>query len=131
VLNREEMPMTMNALEVGTQLVELCKQHKNYEAMEKLYAADIVSVEAMTPPNGSAEVRGIEAVIAKSKWWSENNTVHSGSVEGPWPHGDRFIVRFSYDVTFKPTSERRKLDETALFTVNNGKIVREEFFYTR
>jgi len=91
---------------------------------------DIVSVEAAAPPNGgSAEVRGIEAVIAKSKWVAENNTIHSGTAEGPWPNGDRFIVRFTYEVTFKPTNERRKLDETALFTVKNGKIVREEFFY--
>jgi hypothetical protein len=122
--------MTMTTLEIGKQLVELCKQHKNHEAMEKLYAPDIVSVEAAAPPSGgSAEVRGIEAVIAKSKWWAENNTIHSGTAEGPWPHGDRFIVRFTYEVTFKPTNERRKLDETALFTVKNGKIVREEFFY--
>ena len=30
---------------------------------------------------------------------------------------------------FKPSKQRMKLDEVGLFTVANGKIVREEFFY--
>ena len=36
---------------------------------------------------------GIEAIKGKAKWWFENHTIHSGKAEGPWPHGDRFIVR--------------------------------------
>ena len=36
----------MTTLEVGKKLVELCKQGKNQEAMDTLYAPDIVSVEA-------------------------------------------------------------------------------------
>ncbi|HEU4735245.1 MAG TPA: nuclear transport factor 2 family protein [Kofleriaceae bacterium] len=119
----------MTTLEIGKKLVELCQQGKHMEAMETLYAPDIVSVEAAAMPGLPAEVRGRDAVLAKGKTWSENHTVHAGTCEGPFPHGDRFIVRFSYDVTHKPTSARRKLDEMALFTVKGGKIVREEFFY--
>src|SRR5262245_63014954 len=119
----------MTTLEVGNKLVELCKQGKNHEAMEALYAPDIVSVEAAATKDFPAEARGREAVYAKSKWWSDNHTVHSATTEGPWPNGDRFVVRFSYDVTNKPSGQRFQMDETALFTVKNGKIVREEFFY--
>ena len=120
----------MTTLEIGKKLVELCKQGKNEEAMKTLYAKDIVSVEAGAPPGQSAESKGIEAVAAKSKWWAENHIVHSHSAEGPFPHGDKFIVRFVYDVTFKPENQKRHLDEAALYTVKDGKIVREEFFYT-
>jgi ketosteroid isomerase-like protein len=60
----------------------------------------------------------------------DTHEVHAAAVEGPWPNGDRFIVRFTYDVTNKPSGRRMQMDETALFTVQNGKIVREEFFYT-
>jgi ketosteroid isomerase-like protein len=119
----------MTTLEIGKQLVELCKQGKNHEAKEKLYAKDVVSVEAVAPPGSSAEVRGLEAVEAKGKWWVDNHVVHDAVVEGPFPHGDRFIVRFKYDITNKPTNKRLQMDETALFTVKDGKIVREEFFY--
>lgn len=119
----------MTTIEVGKKLVELCKQGKNHEAMETLYAPDIVSVEAREMPGQGAETRGREAVFAKSKWWTDNHTVHSASCDGPWPHGDRFIVRFTYDITNKPSGKRFQMDETALFTVSNGKIVREEFFY--
>jgi ketosteroid isomerase-like protein len=119
----------MTTLETAKTLVELCKQGKNHAAMETLYAPDIVSIEAAAMPNAPAETRGLEGVLAKSKWWADNHVVHAATCEGPWPHGDRFIVRFSYDITHKPSNSRRQLDETALFTVKNGKIVREEFFY--
>lgn len=119
----------MTTIDVGKKLVELCKAGKNEEAMKTLYAKDIVSVEAAAPPGQSAESHGIEAVIGKSKWWADNHEVHSAACEGPFPNGDRFIVRFTYDVTNKPSGKRMTMDEGALFTVKDGKIVREEFFY--
>ena len=119
----------MNTVEVGTKLVELCKVGKNEEAMKTLYSPDIVSVEAAGPPGQPREVKGIEAVAAKGTWWFENHTIHSASAEGPFPNGNRFAVRFVYDITNKPSGQRMKMDEVALYTVENGKIVREEFFY--
>ena len=119
----------MNAIEIGTKLVALCNEGKNHEAMETLYAEDIVSVEAMSMPDMPAEQRGIAAIMAKCKWWADNHEIHSAQAVGPFPQGDRFIVRFTYEVTFKPTGKRNHMDEMALFTVANGKIVREEFFY--
>ena len=121
--------MTATTTDVGKKLVELCKQGKNEEAKKTLYANDIVSVEAGAPPGESAEAKGIEAVMAKGKWWADNHEIHSAACEGPFPNGDRFIVRFTYDVTNKPSGKRIKMDEGALFTVKDGKIVREEFFY--
>ncbi len=120
----------MTTLEVGKKLVELCKQGKNDEVTKTLYAQDIVSVEAGAPPGQSAESRGLEAIIAKSKWWADNHEVHSAVCEGPYPHGDRFVVHFKYDVTNKPSNQRIQMDEAALYTVKDGKIVREEFFYS-
>jgi hypothetical protein len=120
----------MTTLEIGKKLVELCNQGKVDAVVDAFYAKDIVSVEAGAPPGQSAEAHGLEAVHAKSKWWGENHTIHSGKAEGPWPNGDQFIVRFTYDVTHKPTDRRFTLDETALYTVKNDKIVREVFFYT-
>jgi ketosteroid isomerase-like protein len=130
VARKKENDNNMTAMEVGKKLVELCQQGKNHEAMETLYSPDIVSVEAMSPPGGSPEMKGIDAVMGKGKWWVENHEVHSAVCEGPFPNGDRFIVRFNYDVTNKPSGKRMKMDEAALYTVAGGKIVKEEFFYS-
>ncbi|HTR50868.1 MAG TPA: nuclear transport factor 2 family protein [Kofleriaceae bacterium] len=119
----------MTTMEIGKQLVELCGKGKNEEAMKSLYAKDIVAIEAGAPPGMSPESKGLDAVLGKSKWWADNHIVHSAKVEGPWPHGDRFAVRFTYDITQKATNKRVTMDEIALYTIANGKIVREEFFY--
>jgi len=120
----------MTTLEVGKKLVELCSAGKAKEAHETLYAETITSVEAGGPPGQSRESKGLAAVNAKSKWWADNHEIHSAKVEGPWPHDDQFIVRFTYDITFKPESKRFTMEEAALYTVADGKIVKEQFFYT-
>ena len=120
----------MTTLEVGKKLVELIKQGENLQAIKTLYSQDIVSVEASSMPNMPAEMNGMDAILGKNKWWVDNHEVHSANCEGPFPHGDRFIVRFNYDVTNKPSGKRMQMDEAALYTVQDGKIVREEFFYS-
>lgn len=120
----------MSTLEVGKQLVELCKQGENLQAIKTLYSPDIVSVEASSMPNMPAEMKGMDAILGKNKWWVDNHEVHAATCEGPFPHGDQFIVRFNYDVTNKPSGKRMQMDEAALYTVKDGKIVREEFFYS-
>lgn len=119
----------MNTREVGEKLVALCRDNKAYEAMEGLYDRNIVSVEAMPGPDGKRETRGLEGCVAKGKAFDARYEVHRAQAEGPFPHDDRFAVFFKYDVTLKPTGQRTSLDEVALYTVRDGKIVREEFFY--
>ncbi len=119
----------MKTMEIAKRLVELCKQGKNLEALDTLFAKDVVSVEAVAMPGVQQEVKGLAAVKGKGEWWVANHEVHSASVTGPWPHGDRFVVGFQYDVTNKPSGKRMKMDEVGLYTVREGKVVREEFFY--
>ncbi|MCW5805667.1 MAG: nuclear transport factor 2 family protein [Deltaproteobacteria bacterium] len=120
----------MTTLEVGKKLVELCKQGKTQEVKETLYSQDICSVEAGAPAGQDRASYSLKAVEAKGKWWADNHIIHSAVTEGPWPHDDRFIVKFVYDVTNKPSNRRFTMDEMGLFTVQNGKIVKEEFFYS-
>lgn len=119
----------MTTIEIANRLVELCRQGRNDEALNTLYAADAVSVEAMPMQGMDREQKGLEAIRRKGEWWVANHEVHKSSVTGPWPHGDRFIVGFAWEVTHKPSGQRIAMDEAALYTVRDGKIVREEFFY--
>lgn len=118
---------------IGKKLVELCLQGKTGEAVETLYSPDIVSIEAMGGASMPARMEGIDAIRGKNEWWVANHEVHSAEADGPWPNGDRFIVRFKYDVTPKAgpmAGKRMTLDEAALYTVKDGKISQEEFFYS-
>ena len=124
----------MDTKEIGRKLVDYCRDGLNLDAISSLYSKDIVSVEAMASPTGDfpQEVSGIEKVIDKNKRWYDNNEVHHATAEGPFPNKDRFAVIFHYETSAKSgpmKGKRLKFDEVALYTVKNGKIVREEFFY--
>ncbi len=122
----------MESKQIGKTLVDLCNKGKNLDAIDSLYSKDVVSVEAAGNDEMPRETKGIEGVRGKNRWWYENHEVHSGKAEGPYPNEDRFAVRFHYEVTAKngPMKGKRfKMDEVGIYTVKNGKIVREEFFY--
>jgi hypothetical protein len=120
----------MTARDVGEKLVALCRNNQADQAMETLYDRDIVSVEAVANPGGQRETRGLAGCIEKGRQFDKQFQIHGVRAEGPFPHDDRFAVFFQYDVTHRASGQRSSLDEVALYTVKNGKIVREEFFYT-
>ncbi len=120
----------MTTFEIAKKYVELCRAQQNHTILETLFSPDAVSIEAAAMPGLPIEAKGMKAIVEKGKRWTDNHEVHSAKVDGPWPNGDRFVVRFGYDVTNKPSGQRLQMEEAGLFTVENGKIVREEFFYT-
>ena len=116
---------------VADALVRYCRENKEATALSELYAPDAVSVEAAPMPGQtSREIRGLEGIRGKHAWWNEAMLVHGAVVDGPYFHGeDRFAVIFEIDATNKTTQQRMAMKEVALYTVQNGKIVREEFYY--
>ncbi len=73
---------------------------------------------------------GREAVIAKYQEWAKNITCYGCEVEGPFIGTDGFSVIFELDAECKQgTFPRMKMKEVANYTVENGKIVKEEFRY--
>ena len=121
-----------DAKAIGHKLVHFCRNGLNLDAIATLYSPDIVSVEAIGSDDMPAEKRGIDAVVAKNKWWYDNNEIHHASAEGPFPHRDKFAVIFHYETTAKDgprKGQRAKFEEVAVYTVKDGRIVREEFFY--
>lgn len=117
----------MNTQEVGAQVAELVRQKEYEKAIDTLYADDIVSVEAHSQEGMPAEMRGIEQVRGKTKWWIANMEVHSTNVSEVFSAHDKFALRYDVDVTDKSSNKRMKMSEIAIYTVKNGKVAREEF----
>ena len=116
----------MTTLEIAKAFTALCAQGEFDKAGHTFWSEDVVSCEPMEGP--MARVQGRQAVEAKGAWWYANNEVHSVNVEGPYVHGDQFTVRFTMDVTPKGQS-RITMDGHGLYSVRDGKIVEERFFY--
>ena len=112
---------------MANKVVELTRKQAWKEAIDSLYAQDIVSVESQGMEGGSPESRGLEAVRAKTDWWVNNMQVHTVKVSGPFVAHDRFVVQYDIDVTDNNSKQRMQLSEVGVYTVKDGKIVREEF----
>jgi hypothetical protein len=117
----------MTTKEVADAFTQLCKEGKLDEAGTTFWADNVKSIEPMEGPMQVAE--GIPALLAKGEWWYGAHDIHSLDVHGPMLNGDQFALRFVMDVTVKETGERVKMDEVGLYTVANGKITEERFFY--
>jgi SnoaL-like domain len=117
----------MSTQEVAKKVVELTRKQAWREALDTLYDKEIVSVEPRAMDGDSPEVRGIEAVRKKTDWWEQNMQVHSFQASGPFVAHERFVVQYDADVTDKNSNQRMQLSEVGVYTVKNGKIVREEF----
>jgi len=117
----------MNTEEVAKNVVELVRKQAWYEALDTLYDKDIVSVEAFSMSGGSPETRGKEGVRGKIDWWVNAMEVHSFNASEPFVAHDRFVVQYDADVTDKSSKQRRRMSEVGVYTVKNGKIIREEF----
>src|SRR5918994_5746262 len=118
-----------STISIANELVALCRAGRNLEAIAKLYSPKIVSIEPVGSETMPAEMTGIEAIRQKNEQWFENYEVNSAEVNGPFVGGDQFAVQYVSDTTFKPTGQRSTMSEMALYTVKDGKIAREQFFY--
>lgn len=122
----------MTTKEIADQLVALCRAGRNLEAVDTLLSADVVSVEARGDETMPAQMSGRDVIRGKNQWWIANHKIHSADVKGPFPNGDRFTVIYNFVVTplAGPMAGRKvRMEEVALYTVSDGKITREEFFY--
>ena len=119
----------MTTQEVANRLVELCRVGKYQQVHEELYSSDIVSVEPEGAPNRIA--KGIEAIQAKGiKFESMLEKVNSSTVSDPVVAENFFSCNMLMNIKMKGAPGAVDMDEICVFNVKDGKIVKEEFFYT-
>ena len=120
----------MTLQEIANELVAGCREGRERANLDRLYAPDAVSVEAMDM-GGGRETQGLAGIHGKHDWWEGAFITHGLTVEGPFVHGDdRFAVIFGMDTENRATGERSQGREVAVYHVKDGRIVREEFFYS-
>lgn len=119
----------MSVQNIANQLVSLCRQGKWDEAVQELYSPNIVSIE---PPGGgfTERIEGIDAYHEKGKTWQGMlEDFHGIEVSDPVVADNFFSCRMVMDVTMKG-QPRSKSEEICLYEVKEGKIIREQFFYS-
>ena len=113
--------------EVGRDFVALFNARTpDHEIWDRLFSPNFVSVEGH---GESMAFHGRDAVQAKCDQWLEMSTVHGCACEGPFVGATCFAVKFQIDKTDKATGRREVNEEIAVYTVYDGKVVREEFCY--
>jgi ketosteroid isomerase-like protein len=117
-------------LKIGRDFVEAMRDRRGIAHVDAAYAEKAESVEAVTPPVRDIRItKGREAIKAKRADWQALFELHSLEADGPYLHPpNRFGVRFEADVTEKATGKQMHLREIAVYSVEDGKIAREEFF---
>lgn len=112
---------------VAKEYVSLCREGKFEEAIERFFAADHVRIESLDMAGPPIAMRGIDAI--KKNMRAADDEVHGVEIDGPFVKQNRFCVRFAIDTTFKQNGERTTVTKLDLYTVENGKIERDEVFY--
>ncbi len=120
----------MTTQEVANRLVALCREGKYEQAVKELYSPEIVSVEAEGTPNRT--VKGLDAITEKGiRFASKLEKVNSSFVSDPIVADNFFSCTMLMNVNMKDIPVAIDMNEVCVYTVNNGKIVREEFFYAQ
>lgn len=117
---------------IGHDLVEHCNARTTDDFIahdsklwERHYADSWVAIE------GDGRVaRGREEVEKKYREWMSMFRCHASNATGPFVGPDGFSVIFDVDVEGRDGSmPRMQMREVACYTVEDGKIVREEFCF--
>jgi hypothetical protein len=108
----------------------MLRQGEFVAARERYWAADVRSIEPHDLPGGiAAEVSGFEAARAKTVRWFVSRRVRDVSIDGPFVTGDQFALFLDMMIAGQPNGVPEPFTEIAVFTVRDGRISEERFFY--
>jgi hypothetical protein len=102
-----------------------------FEAAGQKYWADAVaSVEPADLPTGfPALVSGIDAARDKARFRFGTGRIDDLRIDGPFVTGDQFALFLDMLITDAASGSAQPFAEIATFTVRDGRIIEERFFY--
>ena len=118
----------MTTIEIAQKLVQLCREGKEAEVHQTLFASDVQSIEA-NESMGPKVVTGIEGVKAKAiAFQASVEAFHGSLISDPIVAGNSFAITWAMDATFVG-SGRVTIEEVCVYQVKDEKIILEQFFY--
>ena len=118
----------MKTAAIAKRLVALCRKAQWETAQRELYADNAVSIEPYATPNFAQKTRGLPAIIKKGhKFDTLVEKMHSLKVSAPLVADNAFACTMTMDMKMKGM-DRMKMSELCVYSVNDGKIVSEQFF---
>ncbi len=119
----------MTTKEVADQLVALMREGKYEEIYQNLFAAHAKSIEPENEFGMPTLIEGIQNFAAKGEAFNAQFTAfHSFYVGEPIVAGDYAALAMGYDAEHV-SAGRVQLDEIAVYHIQDGKVVSEQFFY--
>lgn len=119
----------MTVQEIANRLVELCRKGDYETCYTELYSPNARSIEPEGVPF-EREVQGMDAFKIKGEKWRETiEEFHGATIGDPIVAGNHFSLVSSLDATYK-ASGRMTFEEICVYEVKDGKIVKEQFFYS-
>lgn len=119
--------MTMTTQQIADRLITLVREGKNLQAIDELYADDVVSKEPKGHPH---EITKGKANVKKNTQGFEDSVeqMHGIIASDPIVHGNFFAYSLDIDATYKGRG-RARMGELCVYEVKDGKVIYDEFFY--
>ena len=112
-----------NIAQLDAELNELLRQGKALEAFERFYADDVVMIE-----NDQAFVGKELNRRREQEFFGHITEVHAASIGATAVSGNVSFCEQSFDATLADGT-RVRMEEVAVRTWKDGKVVRERFYY--
>ena len=118
----------MTTQQIANRFYELAQQGNWHQIQDELFSPEAKSIEPAGTP-GLPTVQGLDKIKRKANDWdSMVEATHGGYCNQPQVAGKFFTCTMGADVTIKGQG-RTMMDEVAIYEVQDGKIVTEQFFY--
>ncbi|WP_214072991.1 nuclear transport factor 2 family protein [Mucilaginibacter sp. dw_454] len=113
-----------NIEDIAARLITLCAERQFVQAYQELFAEEAVSID----PNYKNEpLTGLKNLIEREEKFLASVDLHEISLSAPILAGTYFSVAFY--MGFTPAGQERKsFKEIAVYKVDGGKIVSQQFF---
>lgn len=117
----------MTTQKVADRLIQLCREGKNLQAIDELYADNVISKEPKGHPH--EVTKGKEAVKDHTRQYQASVLeTHSVHISDPIVYGNHFVFSLEIDATYKERGRVRG-GELCVYEVKDGKVIYDEFFY--